>query len=771
MDGAVRIALLCVIALAAMGQAAVEYVGQETTSPPTWLAKAVARHAQRPVIAPSTALDTYLRKFPEGRVDFGRLTPQPRLPDALTTMRDGRVVQLRDASAWPARRAEIAELVEDYLVGHAPAVPTNLRAEVVDKRFNEELGHEVWQVVLRFGPDERGKLRCRLFLPRSGEGRPAPVFLGDSDEYLAWTAAARDAGFALCIYDALDPGWDDTARDDSFAYAEMYGLCDWSSFRRRGWSASRVVDWLRTLEFIDADRIFIGGYSRSAKQALIAAAFDERIAGVLFSSGGGGGGLAPYRLSDLSYYGESAEVLTRAFPDWVLPRVRLFAGRENLLPADSHWLLAMIAPRPLLLTTGKFDPVENTWVCERVHESVRAVYELLGAGTNLGLYYREGGHFATPAEMQQFSAFLVDAAEGRPIADRFPYEALHPWNYERWAAERDVSAPPPAMDAPTSAEDAPAWVQNVRRRMLWLLGDGPEYGPASVDFDRGLSDEQAALLMRGWPAPPEKIEITFGDGVNGSLYYPDPAVRGSGAKLPGVVLLTPLNTAVGYVANYRTDDQIAYIHLARRGNAVLLAFDPIGTALRQQERQRFFDEHPDWSLMGRLVRDARHAIDALRACPEVDGERIYVVGYGMGGMTAAFVAALDERLAGVAMVDGWTPLRSDSDDRPTGGARRWSHDHGLLPRLGAYVGGREGAIPVDFEQMLTATSGRVLVIHKGLNWHADGDDVREAVASAAALRTAMGRDEQIEMVVLPGPTSLDARALDVIIAWMRSHRR
>jgi hypothetical protein len=120
------------------------------------------------------------------------------------------------------------------------------------------------------------------------------------------------------------------------------------------------------------------------------------------------------------------------------------------------------------------------------------------------------------------------------------------------------------------------------------------------------------------------------------------------------------------------------------------------------------------------------------------------------------------------MVDGWTPLRRDTDDKPTGGARRWSHDHGLLPRLGAYVGGREADIPVDFDDLLAAAPGRVLVIHKQMNWHADGDDVHEATRQAAAIRAAIHRDDAIELLELPGPTSLDARALDVIAAWLRS---
>jgi len=120
-----------------------------------------------------------------------------------------------------------------------------------------------------------------------------------------------------------------------------------------------VVDWLRTLDFVAADQIYIGGHSRSAKQSLACAAFDERIAGVIASSPGSGGSL-DFRFCDQYYFGESAERLTTVFPLWVSPKVRFFAGRENKLPADMHFVYALIAPRPVLMSTAINDSVEST---------------------------------------------------------------------------------------------------------------------------------------------------------------------------------------------------------------------------------------------------------------------------------------------------------------------------------------------------------------------------------------------------------------------------
>jgi len=102
----------------------------------------------------------------------------------------------------------------------------------------------------------------------------------------------------------------------------------------------------------------------------------------------------------------------------------------------------------------------------------------------------------------------------------------------------------------------------------------------------------------------------------------------------------------------------------------------------------------------------------------------------MGGMTASFLMALDDRPAGAAIIAGFTPFRTDASARGTGGVQRWSHLYGWLPRLGAYVG-REGEIPVDFDQILGAAAPRpMLIIAPKRDWHTTHADVAAAVSAA-----------------------------------------
>ena len=393
----------------------------------------------RQVLRPSRAFDQWLETSGSLPPDFDTLPAVPYPQDLLRRDDQGKGRPIT-AAAWPARRKELAGLVEEYLLGHAPPAPGNVRAVIEVKK--EEEGHETWTVRLEFGPEHAARLHCWLWLPPHFQPKPTPVFLVDNTNYTQFARAAFDQGrFLICVYNATDPVYRADKKDESEGYQDAFGKCDWSEFRRRGWSASRAVDWLSTLEFVARDQIYLGGHSRSAKQALACAAFDERIAGVIASSPGSGGSLH-FRYCDQTYYGESAERLTTVFPLWVLPKVRFFVGRENQLPADMHFVYALIAPRPVLMSTAINDSVESTWGVEQMYQSIAPVWKLLGRSGNLAVRYRPGQHHPDAATHLAHSQFLVLCSEGKSPAEAFPWRPCHPWDYEAWARQNPVPAPP-----------------------------------------------------------------------------------------------------------------------------------------------------------------------------------------------------------------------------------------------------------------------------------------------------------------------------------------
>ena len=150
-----------------------------------------------------------------------------------------------------------------------------------------------------------------------------------------------------------------------------------------------------------------------------------------------------------------------------------------------------------------------------------------------------------------------------------------------------------------------------------------------------------------------------------------------------------------------------------------------------------------------MVHEVRSAIDfvvdgkgrATGELPKFDKDKVYVLGYSMGGMVGLYAAALDERIAGVASFSGFTPMRTDTDAKPTGGIRRLWEWHALQPKLGLFQG-REEEIPYDFDDVLSLIAPRpCLVVSPMRDRFVDLDDVAACVKRAGQAWEAKGKGD------------------------------
>jgi pimeloyl-ACP methyl ester carboxylesterase len=256
--------------------------------------------------------------------------------------------------------------------------------------------------------------------------------------------------------------------------------------------------------------------------------------------------------------------------------------------------------------------------------------------------------------------------------------------------------------------------------------------------------------------------VTFGFNVRGDLYYP--ANTPEGTKLPTVIWLHGYSYQLGYMWVYHNDLH-PILALVRAGYAVL-AYDQSGFGSRMSETGPFYDRYPHWSRMGRMVEDARAAIDALEKDSLVDAQRIYLFGYSMGGAVGLYTAALDPRVKGVVSICGFTPMRTDTADRGTGGVARYSHERGLIPRLGFFVG-HEAQIPYDFDELLGAIAPRpVLVIQPQLDRDATPADVHTAVQQARKVYSLYSATEKLALFEPWDYNRLPDSTQNWIVRWM-----
>ena len=669
--------------------------------------------------------------------DFGVLTNRPFLPDPLR-FANGKEVKRED---WSRRRQELLALFQHYVIGSVPPSPGNVRAAAV--KSHEEGGSLIDEVVLEFGPKRQAQLHLELIIPK-GEG-PFPVFL-TQDTHRSWALVAVSRGYIGCVYAGAD------SRDDTGKWAELWPEYDWTKLTRRAWAASRCIDYLHTLPVVDTNRIALTGHSRNGKLALIGAAIDLRVNAVISSSSGAGGACS-YRLFSETQCGEGIEMITRVFPDWLHPRLRFFAGRENKLPIDQPELIACIAPRPCLISSALNDNVESIWAIEQTYYSARRAYELLGQAKELNLRYRPGGHETRAEDIESYLDWL-DTVFGR-AEFAFPDTTIFP-TYAAWQRLSGEVIDP--LSFPTnSATDllggfgddpglaARFWQQSkpgIRERIAWGLGESPpfaETGPK--DYGAEAPSVAAGFGRANVPVGLQKQTLNFGNYIAGDLYFPTNAQQAA-TRLPAVIWLHPISVSSGYVPGYRRGDP-PHLALARLGFAVL-AFDQIGNGSRLEEVRSFYVRYPRWSLLGKQVEDTLAAVEAVRKVALVDPKRIYLVGYATGGMVALHAAALDERIAGVVSVAGFTPMRSDTLDKGTGGVARWSHWLPLQPRLGAFVG-NEPRLPYDYPEVLASIAPRpVLVYAPIVNYQATLADVKACAEQAGKVYELLGAKGKLE---------------------------
>ncbi|RKR00298.1 alpha/beta hydrolase family protein [Maricaulis maris] len=180
------------------------------------------------------------------------------------------------------------------------------------------------------------------------------------------------------------------------------------------WGYARAIDALESDPRFDPERMAVWGHSRNAKSALVAAAFDPRIDLVLAHQGGTGG-----TTLTRSHAGESVAQITETYPYWFNETYAGYAGNEAAIPVDQHQLIALMAPRPLLISGGWRDAWSDPQGSFRAAQAASPVYQLYGSdglrqsrlggfepGADIAAFMRRGLHGVQPSDWDAFLEFL-----------------------------------------------------------------------------------------------------------------------------------------------------------------------------------------------------------------------------------------------------------------------------------------------------------------------------------------------------------------------------
>jgi hypothetical protein len=352
-----------------------------------------------------------IKKMRKGRDGRGKDTSdeatanpyKETMPD-LMTFKDG--TRVTSADQWPKRRAEIVEDFEREIYGRVPKNVPSVKWEVTGS--TEGMQGSIETVTKRLAgrvdnsafPKITVTIQADFTVPKRAAGR-VPILLqfgfgggfglGRRGSGTPWTQQAIEKGWA---YGTIVPV---TIQPDSNRLREgIIGLCnkgqprrpdDWGALRAWAWGVSCLIDYFQANPDcgVDPAKVCITGVSRYGKAALVATAFDTRIAaGFVASSGAGGAKL--FRRD----FGELLENLAgRGGYHWMAGNFLKYGADEASfgkktaadLPIDQHELIALCAPRPCFISYGSV-PGDPNWV--DAHGSFMAAvlagpaYRLLG---------------------------------------------------------------------------------------------------------------------------------------------------------------------------------------------------------------------------------------------------------------------------------------------------------------------------------------------------------------------------------------------------------
>jgi dienelactone hydrolase len=320
---------------------------------------------------------------PYAKLPVADLGLRPLLTDA-----EGKKITTK--AGWQKERQRLHDAWMQRL-GKPPAKPKELKVQI---EKTEDLGDHQRQL-LSFESADGDRILAYLLIPaglKKGEKRPAvvvfhqttadtlkePVGLGKKPPLALGLHLVRRGYVVLCpqCFIMKDGG----AKAQADAIAKRWP--GWTGLGKMIFDASRCIDFLESLPFVDAGRIGCIGHSLGAKEVLFALAFEPRFQVGVFNEGGIG-----LRMSN-----------------WTDPWYLTEKMKAHIPDLENHQVMALAAPRPLLVLGGDSADGDKSWTFVK---AVLPVYELLGAGDRVGLHNHKGKH-TFPREARRLAYRWLD---------------------------------------------------------------------------------------------------------------------------------------------------------------------------------------------------------------------------------------------------------------------------------------------------------------------------------------------------------------------------
>ena len=341
---------------------------------------------------------------------------------------DGREVTKEN---FDERREEMIAILEKHSYGHTPKCAFKVSAEITSSDPNSYAGKALEDKVNITVEIESGShtFPIQIFVPHKVNKPPVLLHIAFSQPPHRYVPVEEitDRGYALVVVDYRDMVNDRLRGDYTDGIAKLFGTTidrepeEWGKIGMWAWGASRVMDYLvAEREDLDTGRVAVIGHSRLGKTALWCGAQDKRFAAVISNNSGYGGAAT-------SKHGEGERVrdfLRCGSWDWYCERFKDYTDeKEDEKPYDQSFLLALIAPRILIVGSAKEDKGADPKSEFLTELHAASAWELLGekglitpdkmpeTGArldegNVCYHYREGRHFLSREDWNAYIDIL-----------------------------------------------------------------------------------------------------------------------------------------------------------------------------------------------------------------------------------------------------------------------------------------------------------------------------------------------------------------------------
>lgn len=333
----------------------------------------------------------------------GAQTGKAELVDLLTSGNE----KITTPTAWQARREVIRDRLK-IILGTPPKTKPPIAGTIIEETTRDN--HILRK--LTFQPEPNEVVSSYLLVPKnlSGKtpviicphqttqaGKNEPAGLAGNPE-LQTALHLVQRGYVTFTYDALCFGERHDAASGHYGDAIPFYRRHpgWSLLGKMVWDLSRALDYLLTLDFIDPIRVGCVGHSHGGITTLFSMAFDERI-----KVGASNCGFDTFRIDGNVWRWSHATALMPRLGFYVrspyinMDSYRAFPDSEVVqTPFEMHELIALIAPRPLFLSTSDEDFVfpNAGWSARQSLSRLAPVYQLLNNPDALGSHFFSGGH-------------------------------------------------------------------------------------------------------------------------------------------------------------------------------------------------------------------------------------------------------------------------------------------------------------------------------------------------------------------------------------------